>query len=204
MLGAYEKNRPEKNVKTLPARLGTGLALFVLASLNTSWDSHFNPSSAYPTNDSGRPALICQPNNLLYPVGNLAGGWWPGRCVVGQVGLCYFWAPWCQPCQEQTAWLNALWLRYRPAGLVMVGFCLDADPKTVLDYYRRTGMAFPSALAAPEQVNSGGALGGLPTLYLLSGQGEILRKYEGLQQRASLEQDILAVFRKKQFTKPGI
>jgi hypothetical protein len=97
------------------------------------------------------------------------------------------WASWCEPCHELAQVTNAVWQRHRDRGLGLIGFCLDADPVTAVDALAAGGLQFPCLRIPNSLQQGGGPVRGLPMLFLVSDQGLILRRFEGLISAETLE-----------------
>jgi hypothetical protein len=172
-------------------------ALFLLAGTLQSASVYSRETAAQPPIPDLAPAtLLCHPENIYYSLDNFCGGFCPARIETSLAVICYFWAPWSQPSLEQIAWLNDLWLQYRRLGVVLVGFCLEEDRPTMTAACEQAGALFPNAQVLPQSVNARGELMGLPTIYLLSSRGDVVKKYEGLMTRASLERDLISCCRR--------
>jgi len=86
-----------------------------------------------------------------------------------------FWATWCQPCTVEMPSLEALWLRYRDRGLIVVGVSVDRGaPRALLEPYVRTlKLTFPILLDPDSKTSDRWRVTALPATFLVRPGGEV-------------------------------
>lgn len=129
----------------------------------------------------------------------LDGGTVSSQTCLGSVTAYYFWASWCRPCRAQVHILDRLYLKYRLLGVKAVGFCLDTEPQPLQDFLQAERLHMPCAQLSPDRLTAaaGRNIKGIPTLLLVSKQGRLVRKYEGLFSADELEKDIAGLLDQK-------
>ena len=118
------------------------------------------------------------------------GQWVQGEAVTefekNKVYLVEFWAAWCGPCVSSIPHLNALHLKYKDKGLVVIGqnVC-ENDPSQVKPFVEKMGNKMTYRVAVDDVSNSKrGAMietwmlaagqGGLPTAFLVGKDSRII------------------------------
>jgi len=108
----------------------------------------------------------------------------------GQVRLLDFWATWCAPCREEIPMLNELHETYRSDGLLIVAISdVNEDASVVQPFVDDHGVLYPN-LVGSEQVAMDYEVLGLPTAFLIDGDGRIVETFFGPKPRRILEKRI--------------
>jgi thiol-disulfide isomerase/thioredoxin len=88
--------------------------------------------------------------------------------------LLNFWATWCPPCREEIPSLEALYQRFRDAGLAFVAVDIQESQDAVAAFAKEFGMSFPVALDAKGGVSMRYGIQSIPTTLLIDGDGNII------------------------------
>lgn len=110
--------------------------------------------------------------------------------LKGKVVLINFWATWCGPCRIEIPWLIALQNKYGDKGLVVLGIAMDEEGKSVVAPFvanerfdvngQKVPMSYAIVIGNDAAANQFGGLLGYPTSYLISRDGKIVKKVQGL------------------------
>ena len=108
----------------------------------------------------------------------------------GKVVLVNFWATWCEPCQVEIPWLIEMQQKYSSKGFTILGVDVDdEDNATVARFLEKerfdvNGQKLPMnyrLLRGNDAVaDKFGGLLGYPTSFLISRDGKIVKKVQGL------------------------
>ena len=108
----------------------------------------------------------------------------------GKVVLVNFWATWCEPCQIEIPWLIEMQQKYSSKGFTILGVDVDDESnKDVSAYVSKevfnvNGQKLPmnyTILRGNDAVaDKFGGLLGYPTSFLISRDGKIVKKVQGL------------------------
>jgi cytochrome c-type biogenesis protein len=114
----------------------------------------------------------------------------------GKVVFVNFWATWCDPCRVEIPWLIAMQNKYGPRGFTVVGIAMDEEGKSVvapfLDKERfdvdgqKLPMNYPIILGTDEAADKFGGILGYPSSVLISRDGKIVTKFQGLKSEDEL------------------
>jgi cytochrome c-type biogenesis protein len=131
---------------------------------------------------------------------NLQGGDVPLSSLKGKVVLVNFWATWCEPCRSEIPVLIGLQDKYSSKGFTMLGASMDEDGTKAVDPFIHTTqfnvggqqrtMDYPIVLGSDAITDKFGGLLGMPTSYLISRDGKIVKKYIGVVNEAQVVKDV--------------
>ena len=108
----------------------------------------------------------------------------------GKVVLINFWATWCGPCRIEIPWLIEMQSKYRDKGFLVLGIAMDDEGKSVVAPFvekerfevngQKVPMSYPILIGNDATGNQFGGLLGYPTSFLISRDGKIVKKVQGL------------------------
>jgi cytochrome c biogenesis protein CcmG/thiol:disulfide interchange protein DsbE len=142
-------------------------------------------STAVPTSDApdGKPAPEVTFKDLDGKSGTL--GQYKGKVV-----LVNFWATWCDPCYVEIPWLIEMQQKYEAKGFTVLGISMDEEGKTAVAPFlakerfsvngQKLPMNYPIVIGNDEVADKFGGLLGYPTSFLISRDGKIVKKVQGL------------------------
>lgn len=122
--------------------------------------------------------------------------------MKGKVVLLNFWATWCAPCQGEIPILIGLQQKYSSKGFTMLGAAMDDEGKKVVEPYvqdtkftvggQSMTMNYPIVLGNDDIASKFGGLLGMPTSFLISRDGKIVKKYMGALSEDQIVKDVEA------------
>jgi len=114
----------------------------------------------------------------------------PLASYKGKVVLVNFWATWCEPCRIEIPWLIEMQQKYGSRGFTVLGVAMDEDGKSAVAPFlakekfdvngQKLPMGYPIVLGNDAAAVKFGGLIGYPTSFLISKDGRILKKEQGL------------------------
>jgi cytochrome c-type biogenesis protein len=120
--------------------------------------------------------------------------------LKGKVVLLNFWATWCEPCRGEIPVLIDLQQEYANKGFTLLGASMDDDPsKVVPPFVKNTEfkvdgkdetMNYPIVAGSDAITDQFGGLLGMPTSFLISRDGKIVKRYIGVVNPAQITKDI--------------
>jgi thiol-disulfide isomerase/thioredoxin len=109
----------------------------------------------------------------------------------GKWVLVNYWATWCPPCLEEVPDLVNLYDHRRKKDLMIVGVVFDyKSTKEVADYVDDMLMSYPIVLGDDEVAAQIGTADVLPTTFIYSPQGELVKIKRGLITKQYIEKII--------------
>ena len=118
----------------------------------------------------------------------------------GKVVFVNFWATWCDPCRVEIPWLIAMQNKYGDKGFTVLGIAMDEEGKSVVAPFlekerfdvggQQLPMNYPILLGSDEASDKFGGILGYPSSFLISRDGKIITKFEGLKSEEELAQAI--------------
>lgn len=120
--------------------------------------------------------------------------------LKGKVVFVNFWATWCDPCRVEIPWLIAMQTKYGPKGFTVVGIAMDDEGKSVVAPFvakerfgvngQQLPMNYPILLGTDEAADKFGGILGYPSSFLISRDGKIVSKFQGLKSEEELNKAI--------------
>lgn len=108
----------------------------------------------------------------------------------GKVVLVNFWATWCGPCRIEIPWLVELQDKYAARGFTVLGVAMDEEGKgAVAPFVQKErfkvggtpkSMNYPILLGNDATTDKFGGLVGFPTSVLISKDGRVVKRVDGL------------------------
>jgi len=118
----------------------------------------------------------------------------------GEVVLVNFWATWCGPCNIEIPWLIDLQNKYRARGFTVLGVAMDEEGRSAVAPFVQAkrfkvsgaaqSMNYPIVLGNDATADKFGGLMGLPTSVLISQDGRVLKRVDGLVSYDEIEKAI--------------
>lgn len=97
----------------------------------------------------------------------------------GRVVIVNFWATWCPPCRAEMPSMQRAWEQLRKQKVQMLGVDVGEDEDTVFRFLADYPVEFPLLMDADSGVVEQWAVRGLPSTYILDGQGRIVYRAIG-------------------------
>jgi cytochrome c-type biogenesis protein len=174
---------------------GFSLDSVLVKIMPASVQRFLNSSSGGGTTNAAN--LQAEPNVTFK---NLQGTEVPLSSLKGKVVLLNFWATWCEPCRGEIPLLIQLQQQYSDKGFTLLGASMDDDPMSVVPKFVKTTefnvggkeetMDYPIVLGSDDITDQFGGLLGLPTSFLISRDGKIVKKYMGPINEAQFTKDL--------------
>jgi thiol-disulfide isomerase/thioredoxin len=111
--------------------------------------------------------------------------------LKGKVVLVNFWATWCDPCRIEIPWLIDMQAKYGPRGFTVVGVAMDEEGKSAVAPFvakerfdvngQQLPMSYPIWLGDDDAGEKFGGILGYPTSFLISRDGKLVEKFQGLK-----------------------
>ncbi len=114
----------------------------------------------------------------------------------GKIILVNFWATWCPPCRREIPSLVRLQEENKDKDFTVIGISMDKSAKDkVTNFVKKIGVNYPVAIGSNEVARSFGALGAIPSSFLVDTKGTIIKKYPGYTTYEKMAKDIKQLMR---------
>ena len=176
-----------------------GVVALAAVALNTYAPWRHQDQSMTSASAPGQPGgagLVCpadaKPARLDFTVKDASGKEVSLSSFKGKVVLLDFWATWCGPCKVEIPWFKEFQERYGPQGLQVVGVSVDDTQAQLEPYLREMQMNYVvlQGLGHDDLLDAFGPMLGIPVTVVISRDGRICAKHEGLGNRNTFEAEI--------------
>ena len=97
----------------------------------------------------------------------------------GQPVVLNFWATWCGPCVNEMPFLEQVYQRWRPKGLVLLAINIRERTSAVKDFMQQQRLSLPVLLDIRGDVADKYNIDAIPTTFFIDGNGIIRDKRIG-------------------------
>jgi peroxiredoxin len=104
---------------------------------------------------------------------DLHGKTWNLKDLRGKVVLLNFWATWCPPCRKEMPDLEALYLRFKDQGFVVLAIS-DEDTAKVRPFLAGRSITYPVLLDRGRKVNQQFQIEGIPKSFVYDRNGKLV------------------------------
>lgn len=109
---------------------------------------------------------------------------------AGKAKIVVFFATWCMPCMQEVPTLMSLQKEYGDHGFTVVAISVDNQADTVERFIKKNEVNYPVLLFNRQVIDDFGGIPGLPTLFIIDKDDNVLKKYPGLVPHALLEREV--------------
>jgi len=111
---------------------------------------------------------------------DLNGGRVSLASLEGKVLVVDFWATWCGPCIKEIPEYAEFWRKNQTRGVEVLGVVMESgSPDDILDFVREYRIPYRQLLGDDEIASEFGVNQGLPTTFVIDGEGVIRSKILG-------------------------
>jgi thiol-disulfide isomerase/thioredoxin len=108
----------------------------------------------------------------------------------GKSLLVTFWATWCPPCVQEIPSLIKLQNEYSSNGFSVVAISVDQEKDVVQKMVNRKEINYPVMMADKSVTRDFGGVYGIPTSFLVSKKGTVVKRYSGFVPHSVLVKDL--------------
>ena len=155
--------------------------VFAMLFFSVSW---FSPSQARSINKVPDFSLPAVPGKKPVDM----------RDYKGKVVLLTFWATWCGPCVQEIPSLISLQKEFGSDGFAVIAISMDQGGDSLVGkMIKKTGINYPVVMGNAKVSQDFGGIFGIPTSFLVSRSGKVVKRYNGWVSHDVLEKDIKRV-----------
>jgi thiol-disulfide isomerase/thioredoxin len=98
---------------------------------------------------------------------------------LGEVVIINFWATWCGPCRQEMPLLDALYGKYKQAGLVLLSVNIDENVEPAVEMAQTLKVSYPVLFDSRKEVSRAYDVGAMPVTVLVDRAGVVRYVSEG-------------------------
>jgi peroxiredoxin/outer membrane lipoprotein-sorting protein len=110
----------------------------------------------------------------------------------GHPVMLTFWATWCGPCRRELPEVAKIYTAYKDKGLLIYGVN-DEGKGTARDYVKKANLPFDVLDDSGQKVNRMYRIRSIPSVFLIDGEGKVVRFFSGGHDEAALRQVLKSV-----------
>jgi thiol-disulfide isomerase/thioredoxin len=115
----------------------------------------------------------------------------------GKVVMLNFWGTWCPPCRAELPDIVKLRNELGDKGFEVIGLGVGEMPKggktveqNVADFAQKNSLHYPLLIASDDLISAYGGISGVPTTFILNGEGKVIDKMVGMRDAETFRQSI--------------
>ena len=93
--------------------------------------------------------------------------------LKGKVIVVNFWASWCQPCRDEAAFLQKMWMQYKDRGVVFVGLDYVDTESAAQAYVKQYNITYPNGPDIASEASQKYRIKGVPETYFIGKDGNL-------------------------------
>lgn len=93
--------------------------------------------------------------------------------LEGKGVMLNFWATWCDPCEEEMPYMEALYPEYKDKGVEIVAVALDTTELRIHRFIDQYGLTFPIPHDTSGEIKDLYKVGPIPSTFFINPEGEI-------------------------------
>lgn len=129
-----------------------------------------------------------------FSIQSMDGGDVTNADIEDKVVLLNFWATWCGPCKIEMPWFVEFQRKFKDRGFTVLAVSLDEDGwEPVREFADHHQFNFPVLMGDDQVSQDFGGIYVLPTTLLVSRQGKVVFRHQGLVSKAIYEEQIEAL-----------
>lgn len=162
------------------------LSAIVIVVAAVSFSGCTSSSKSAGSSSGTAPSSLADEPNVTFK--DLQGSNVTLSSFKGKVVLVNFWGTWCEPCRGEIPILIKMQEQYGSKGFTVLGVATNDDIKAVDPFIHHTQfnvdghemtMNYPIVMGSDEISTKFGGLLGMPTSFLISRDGKIIKRYIG-------------------------
>jgi thiol-disulfide isomerase/thioredoxin len=141
-----------------------------------------------PSGSTGSGALTAMGDEPAVTFKDVQGNSVTLASFKGKVVLVNFWGTWCEPCRGEIPILISMQQQYGSKGFTILGVATNDEVSAVGPFVKNTqfqvagqsmAMNYPIVMGSDDIATQFGGLLGMPTSFLISRDGKIMKRYIG-------------------------
>jgi peroxiredoxin len=117
---------------------------------------------------------------------DISGQSWTLSSLKGKIVVVNFWATWCPPCRKEMPDLQALYAKYKEAGLVVLAISDEKDA-VVKDFIAKSGYSYPILLDSKKKVGAAYSIEGIPHTFIYDRTGKLAAEAIDMRTRGQFQ-----------------
>ncbi len=114
----------------------------------------------------------------------------------GQVVALRFWADWCPFCEGEMRQLEPVYQKYKREGLIILAVNVRQDRETAAAFVEKLNISYDTLLDVEGEVARRYGVNGLPTTFIIDGEGVLRSRILGESTPETFELAVLAAMKR--------